>query len=372
MFILAALLVLTSPAGAGSAEPHLASLRGGGVAMSWVEAGRGKSHALKFATYANGKWSAPRVIAERDELLASWADFPTIVEDAKGTLFAQWLQTTAAGARDVYVSATSDGGRTWRAPRLVNRDGKAVEHGFVSMLPLPNGGIAFTWLDGRETAAGHGHHHDGATQIRSVQFDAALNATNETLLDARVCDCCGTSMAMTARGAVLAYRDRSDADVRDIAVVRQSAGKWSAPSRVHADGWTIHGCPVNGPQLDARGNDAAVAWFTAANDKPRVNVVFSHDAGATWSEPVRVDGGKAAGHVDVVLLADGSAVATWIEDAGIFTRRVYANGKLDAPLKLATANNARGIGSPRATVAGNTTFVAWTDPATKSVRIAQF
>ncbi|HKR63983.1 MAG TPA: sialidase family protein [Thermoanaerobaculia bacterium] len=371
MLILAAILAIATPTGPGAAEPHVTTLRNGTVAMSWVEPGKGKNHALKFATLAGGKWSAPRVIVERADLLASWADFPMIVEDAKGTLFAQWLQTTPAGARDVYVSATPDGGKTWRAPRLINRDGKPVEHGFVSMLARPEGGVTVAWLDGRETSEGHGHHHAGTTQLRSVELDAALNASGETVVDARVCDCCGTSMARTTRGAALVYRDRLEKEVRDISIVTQAAGKWSAPARVHADDWTIEGCPVNGPQIDARGKDAAVAWFTLAHDQPRVNVAFSHDGGATWSNATRIDTSKSFGHVDVLLLNDDSALVTWIESAGIFARRVRSDGHADAPVRLSDANEARRVGFPRMTLAGKTAFFAWTDTAAKTVRVAQ-
>ena len=37
---------------------------------------------------------------------------------------------------------------------MLNRDGKKNEHGFVSLAPLPGGGVAATWLDGRHTIFG--------------------------------------------------------------------------------------------------------------------------------------------------------------------------------------------------------------------------
>jgi hypothetical protein len=375
--LLAALVMIEPPAASGSAEPHLTSLRDGGVAMSWLEPARDKRHALKLAMYRKGKWSAPRVIAERDDFFVNWADFPSIVEDRRGTLFAQWLQKSAAGAYayDVWITSSRDEGKSWKTPRILHSDRKPGEHGFVSMAPLAKGGIAVTWLDSREMAAGH-HGHEGAMGLRYVEVDSALAITRESLLDARVCECCTTGMAMTANGPLIVYRDRSNEEIRDIAFVRRTGTTWTTPARVHADGWKIEGCPVNGPQADARGRNVAVAWFTAPADKAMVNLAFSRDAGAKFGKPVRIDGGNAVGRVDVLMLADGSALVTWIEgtadNSSILVRRVYADGRLAAPQKLAATTSARGAGFPRATLTGNTAWFAWTDLAAKKIRVAKF
>lgn len=372
--VLATLLTLPSPAGKGAAEPHLAARADGTVVMSWLEQG-----VLKFASLKNGRWSSPRTIVEGKELFVNWADFPSIVDDGRGVLFAHWLQKSGKGtySYDVWVTSSSDDGKTWRKPLLVNRDGKQAEHGFVSFAPLPAGGVALVWLDGREMKEeGHGGHdggHEGAMTLRYAEIDAALKVRDESVLDARVCECCGTTMAMTAQGPLVAYRDRSGDEVRDIAYTRRTDGKWSNPARVRVDNWKIPGCPVNGPQVDARGERAALAWFTAASEKPQVQVAFSRDAGATFGRAVRVDRGNAVGRVDVLLLKDGGALVTWIEgaadNAGIFARRVSSDGKLGEPVKLAATSSARASGFPRAVLAGTTAYFAWTDPAAKTVKV---
>jgi hypothetical protein len=374
--VLATLLSLPSPAGSGAAQPHLAARMDGTVVMSWLEGG-----VLKFASLKNGRWSPARTIVQGKELVVNWADFPSIVDDGRGVLFAHWLQAAGKGkySYDVWVTSSSDDGKTWRKPLLVNRDGKQAEHGFVSMAPLPAGGVALVWLDGREMKAEEhgvhtGHGGDmGSMTLRYAELDAALKVHNESVLDARVCECCSTGMAMTSRGPLVAYRDRSSEEVRDIAFTRRTGGKWSNPTRVRVDNWKIPGCPVNGPQVDARGERAALAWFTAAKEKPQVQVAFSRDAGETFGRAVRVDRGNATGRVDVLLLNDGSALVTWIEgaanDAGIFARRVYPDGKADAPVKLAATSSARASGFPRAALLGTTAYFAWTDPAAKTVKV---
>ncbi|HEX8617746.1 MAG TPA: sialidase family protein, partial [Thermoanaerobaculia bacterium] len=360
--VLAALLSLPSPAGTGSSAPHLASRADGAVLMSWLEEGT-----LKFAALERGRWTAPRTIVEGKELFVNWADFPSVIDDGHGVLFAHWLQKSGKGtyAYDVWVTSSGDGGKTWRKPLLVNRDGKQAEHGFVSFAALPKGGVALVWLDGREMQEGHGHGHSGSMMLRYAELDAALNVRAESMLDARVCECCSTAMTMTGRGPLVAYRDRSGDEVRDIAFTRLVDGKWSNPARVRADNWKVPGCPVNGPQVDARGDRAALAWFTGAKETPQVQVAFSSDAGATFGRATRVDRGNALGRVDVLLLNDGSALVTWIEgaakDAAIFARRVHPDGRSDEPVKLAAITSARSSGFPRATLVGTTAYFAFTD-----------
>jgi len=367
--ILAAALALSSPASVGSAEPHLTTTRSGALVLSWLEPAQAKRHALKLAMYEKGKWSEPLVVAERDDFFVNWADFPSVVEDAKGTLFAHWLQKSGAStyAYDVWITSSRNGGKTWTKPKLVNRDGKEAEHGFVSMVPLSKSGIGIVWLDGRDA---------DSMSVRYAEVDAALNFTGETVLDAKTCECCGTAMAMTSRGPLVAYRDRSDEEIRDISIARRSGGKWSAPVRVHADDWKINGCPVNGPQLAARGNATVLAWFTSANDAPRVNVAFSNDGGASFGKAVRVDGGKdAVGRVEALMLADGSSLVVWIEgagqNAGVLMRRVWPNGRLGEVTKLASTSAARAAGFPRGALLGDSAYFAWTDPGEKRVRVAR-
>jgi hypothetical protein len=53
------------------------------------------------------------------------------------------------------------------------------------------------------------------------------------------------------------------------------------------------------------------------------------------------------------------------------TRRIRANGTMDVPVKLAPTSAARASGFPRAAIAGKSAYFAWTDPATKQIRIAK-
>jgi len=359
---------LAVPAGTDSGEPFLSS-SDDTVLMSWIGRSAEGVRQVLFSSWTGGRWSEPKVVAEGEGLLVNVADFPSVVAGAGGTLWAHWLDKHAGGTGyGIRVSRSIDGGATWSAPWVPHEDAPAGEHGFVSTVPTA-GGAGIVWLDGRGYVAAPGG--DPATMETALYYRAA-GATGpagpEMLLDARVCDCCQTDVAVTARGAVLAYRDRSPDEIRDIRVAwMEEDGTWSDGGLVHEDGWETGACPINGPAIAARGEDVAVAWFTAAGGEARVNVAFSTDAARGFRRPVRVDDGAPAGRVDVVLLEDGSALVSWLERTGgdgaeVRLRRVGPGGQRLETVSASGPFTERAGGFPRLARADDgAIIVAWTD-----------
>src|SRR5262249_49464954 len=154
-----------------------------------------------------------------------------------------------------------------------------------------------------------------------------------------VCDCCPTAAVMTASGPLVAYRGRSAGEIRDIMVTRMDGGRWSNPVALHADGWKIAGCPVNGPALAAEAQRVAAVWFTEADEKARVQLAFWNEAGVHFGTSVRVDEGQPLGRAQVKLLRGGDALVAWLEGTGsdvkLEVRRVGATGTLGAPMTIA-------------------------------------
>lgn len=367
-----------SPALAGSRVPNLAAFPDGRIAMSWMEPATGGGMLFRLAVYDGRHWSRPSTIAAGDSFFVNWADVPSVRPIGGDRLAAHWLWRTSEGtySYDVRVSQSEDGGRTWSTPVTPHRDGTASEHGFVSLLPDSGGALA-VWLDGRKTA-GHGEDAPGPMPnmtIRAASITSNGGLRGEAELDGRTCDCCPTSAVTTSRGVLVAYRDRDADEVRDIYVTRREAGVWTAPHPVHADKWQITGCPVNGPSLAATGSHVAIGWFTAAADSPRVYVAFSEDAGDRFGPPVRIDEGNTLGRVSVALLADGSALATWLEasgkDAFLRVRRIPVAGPPEAAITVARTSATRSSGCPRVVTSGRTTLIAWTESGTTpKVRLA--
>ena len=366
---------VAAPAAPGAAESFLSTDRDGDVLFSWLEPATAPGRfALRFARHHGDTWSAATTIFESSDFFVNWADFPSITSDRNGALIVHWLQKsgTSTYAYDVRYSLSRDRGAHWSSPMLLNRDGKLVEHGFVSIVAQPTSGFAAVWLDGREMSEGK---EEGDMTIRYADVGADGRISHGFVLDKRTCECCTTAAALTSDGVVAAFRDRSDKEIRDIAIARVVRGRAELPFIVSDDGWQIQGCPVNGPQIDARGKNVALAWFTGAKDQSRVNVAFSRDSGKSFAAPIRVDDGSPMGRVDILLLPSGDALVTWMEGLGnaaqVSARRVSASGRLGRVVKLADSSAARSSGFPRATLVGSQVWFTWTEPASpKRVHIA--
>ena|SRR5215213_1499640 len=360
-----------SPTDGDSREPELTATPDGRMILSWVEKLGDKRYALRAATLDQNGWSNTQTVAQGDNWFINWADFPSVIALKDGTLAAHWLAKSGSAtyAYNVNISRSNDGGKSWIKPIVPHRDNTQTEHGFVSLIPLPDGRLGAVWLDGRnlknmKETDEHGPSTESMT-LRYAAIGADGSSSDETELDERVCECCQTSAAVTSEGPVAVYRDRSPSEVRDIYIVRQVNGSWTRPQAVFADNWQINGCPVNGPVIATDQARVAVAWFTSVADTPRVKIAFSQDAGATFSQPVQVDDGESVGRVDALLLPDGSALVCWlsgnVEGGAIKVRRVRADGSVGPAAVIAKTDISRSSGFPRMARLGGEVHFAWTE-----------
>jgi len=366
------IVAIASPAGPGSAQPQL-TVSSRGILLSWVER-TADAAGLKFAERTSDGWSAVRTVSSGRDWFVNWADVPSVLRLNDGSLYGHWLQKSGPGtyAYDVRLARSTDDGRTWNTSFTPHSDGTKTEHGFASLYQMPgDGGLGLVWLDGRAMKSGHGEHGGGDMSVRSATFDRTGRQLTESPVDLRVCECCPTAAAVTAEGPIVAYRDRSDTEIRDIYVSRFAGGKWSDPAPVHRDNWQITACPVNGPALSAEGKTVALAWFTAKGDEGHTFIAFSSDSGRTFGRPIRLDDASALGRVDAALLADGSAIATWIEfadgKAQFRMRRVTPNGDRGAATTVAGLSANRASGYPRMARFGEELIFAWTESGTPSI-----
>jgi hypothetical protein len=366
-FELGAPRILEGPAPPGSTAPNLAVGLDERLYLSWIESRAGR-HALRFSTWSDNAWSPPRTIAAGEDWFVNWADIPSMAVLEDGTIAAHWLVKSGgeAYAYDVQVALSRDAGATWSDPVRPHGDGTKTEHGFVSLVATAEGNFEILWLDGRNT----GRPSPGPMTLRHATLEADGELAGEMLVDDRVCDCCSTDALRTGDGAMLvAYRDRSSSEVRDISVSRLSESKWSTPSSVHNDNWEIAACPVNGPALASDGETVAIAWFTAARGMPSVHLAFSTNGGRSFGPPLRIDEGRPHGRVDVVMADDGSALVSWLEgsddEARILIRRAHPSGTSE-PSLVAVTTGSRSSGVPRMVRFEDTIVVAWTEPTEPS------
>ncbi|MFH6603911.1 hypothetical protein ACEZ3G_10525 [Maribacter algicola] len=353
---------MDNPAGMGSALPFLFS-DGKSALLSWVEPADDSLMALKYSRLEGQTWSAPQVVVAGGDWFVNWADFPAISEN-QGHLLSHILKKSSEGtySYDVKLNLKKTDEGQWTTDLPLHTDNTPTEHGFVSSLPYENG-FFITWLDGRNTIENEVGKR-GAMAVRAAKIDVDGTLIDEQELDARTCDCCQTTAAITHNGPVVIYRDRSEDEIRDISIVRQVKGQWSAPKSIHEDGWQIKGCPVNGPKAAALGNRLAVAWFTAANDRPAVNLIFSEDGGATFDAPIQISAINAIGRVDVLMLDEENAFVSWMEadenGAVLNAAKVNRNGTKGKIHAIAPLDASRKTGFPQMEMVGDKIYFAWT------------
>ena len=374
----------------GSASPGLAVTPGGGLLLSWINSQQGRRHVLQFAAYSTdlGRWMhSPATIAVGNSMFVNWADAPHMAATPDGALWAHWLQKSgeAPYAYDVVLTRSRDGGANWAPPVMAHDDGTRTEHGFVSLWAQGDGALGLAWLDGRNTGGGGHDAHDaaaGAMTLRAATFDADLQRSGDAELDARVCDCCQTAVAATSKGALLVYRGRGADEVRDIHATRFDGSAWSAPKPVHADGWTMPACPVNGPDVTAQGDAVVAGWYTEAAGTPEVRLAASRDAGDAFAPPVMLDRGEAVlGRVALALDArqawvlwqreDGAGQSLWLSRRSPDLATEYERIEVARP-----QGRGRATGFPQLAVVDEAAYVVWTDvadgvPSLKGARVAR-
>ncbi len=368
----ATLEIISTPCESGG-EPNLHITNSGKALLSWVEYTNDSTDALVYSTLLEAGWSKPKLIAYGRDWFVNWADFPSLVTfgNKEDHLAAHWLQKSAAGTYDydIKIAQSLDDGENWQPPFLLNQDGIAAEHGFVTMIPTNDNTIFATWLDGRYTKTendsdGHEHEHGGAMTLRGGFIHSDNTLTGDVELDSRVCDCCQTSAARTSNGVIVAYRDRSEEEIRDISIVRQVGFDWTRPRKLFADNWEIAGCPVNGPKIIADGEKVAIAWFTMANDTARVKVAFSEDAGASFSTAFIVDEGQPLGRVDIAFKGE-EVVVSWLEQKNKIAEIRYATftlkGEKISSKLLVKTSPIRSSGFPIMERYGDQLLFAWTE-----------
>jgi hypothetical protein len=375
------LTMLQSPAADGARFPAIAADSTGRVVLTWAERDRDSVPAIRFSVRTSGGvWQRPETLVRDSALLVNFADFASVVPMDDGRLVGQWLRRPvgehAPHAYELFLAQSVNDGGIWSAPVVPHGRVHPGEHGFASLLSMPGSATSVIFLNGSRSTAS-----PRAMVLDHVIFDSAAKVLARTPVDDRVCDCCQTDAAMTSHGPVVVYRDRSPEEIRDITLARWSEvggsqGQWSTTS-VHADGWHIDGCPVNGPAVAGRGERVVVAWFTAARDTARVRLAFSSDAGATFDSPLDLATGPAAlGRVDVVMLDDGSAVVTWLqrdsrEVAEVRVAVVRPDRTVAWQGVAGRTDAGRSSGFPRMARAGGDVLLAWTETGTPSrVRIA--
>ena len=333
--------------------------------MIWYE---GDKH-IVMSEFTGEKWTPKDTVVSSELFFKNWADLPQIYYVGSDTIALSWLEMSGKRTYDydIKVAMSVDRGKTWSDPVIPHRDGIKGEHGFVSFFKYL-GETGIIWLDSRAMMNSDHNSSPGGMRLYASTIDPNGNLGPEIMLDDMVCECCPTSAVNTIEGPLIAYRDRSINDVRNIklAFVNDTRSQYS----INEDMWVIPGCPVNGPKMAVNGDKIAIVWYTAPNNEPKVNMAFSQDGGISFGDPIKIDNGYAIGRVDVLWLEKKSVMVSWLEEKSdngeLILKSLNAeNGSISFQTSF-PINSGRGSGYPKLAKTDDQIFITWTKTGKKT------
>jgi len=356
------------PSATDATGPRLAHGANGTILLSWMHR-KENGATLRYSRLGPGKWLDPVDVVTDPNMFVNWADLPSVIPLGNGHWAAHWLSKSAAAtyAYDVLLAQSPDNGQSWSEPVRPHTDDTPTEHGFVS-IHAEGDSTALLWLDGRKTGVEAADDPSANSMtLRSAVIGPHGELRQEQLVDDMVCDCCQTDVAISSDGPIAVYRDRTAGEIRDIYITRFLEDQWQSGSPIAEDGWEISGCPVNGPAIDADADLVAIAWFSAAGNRPVVRAAISTNAGRTFKQPVEIASARASGHVGIAVIDRSSVAVSWVESDNrgtnaIKIRSLTTSGSLGAASTVGRSELKRIY--PQLIRSDDKLIFAWTDDIT--------
>jgi hypothetical protein len=391
---LTVLLAMAAPAradtqlgvpGRANSTPWVAAI-GSFVVVTWAAAAGGKGDIYSAVSRDGGQtFDAPvRVNRAAGEARIGGEMAPRVALHLEKT--GEPVITVLWNARDssssaVRMARSRDGGRTFDAPSTLQSKGAGGDRGWQALAVDMEGAPHAIWLDHREMAAAkheeHKGEHDGVAMAqRSALYYKGQGPEQE--LFKGVCYCCKTAMAVGPKGEIVAaWRHVFAGNFRDMGftISRDGGRSFSPLVRVSEDGWSIAGCPDDGPAIAIDASSMVhLAWPTVLNGDEGAILYSTSRDGKSFSRPVRVPtlGAPKPSHPFVMIDRRGRTIVAWDE---------LRNGVRTAALRRSIAPQTASFGEadilddkepamyPVTAVVSNGIVAAWTSGPPQSSRI---
>jgi hypothetical protein len=326
--------------GVNSAEPAVAQLEDGNVAVVWAEHGDSGTRVLMRKFGKDGATAGDVVRVDSKDAAKTWhGDPPTIEIAPDGTIYVGWTASIPnAQGTTLYVSASRDGGKLFEAPVKVNDDNTSASHGMHSLAVDENGRLYVAWLDERYLGEMHEPemHHDEMVKTEpnaelyfATSTDGGRTFSANKMIARDACPCCKTSIVAPDKSGrmFIGWRQVLPGSFRHISVIGSADGgqTFAQPIVVADDKWKIDACPVSGPSLDVTADGLEVAWYAGGDAGPH-GIYWTHTSDLNdlqFSEPLLVAEARATG---TPMLHDNRVLWT---DSGKLRTAMIAGGKVN-------------------------------------------
>jgi hypothetical protein len=321
------LLVRVSAEGVDAAEPVTSVAPDGNFYVAWVNHEPNNRADVMIARHEAGPTpgAAVRVNPDAGTATAWRGDQPSLAVGKNGSVYVVWtarVESNGKKGTDLYLSVSSDMGRTFGAPVKINDDKVPAAHGMHSLGVADDGRIYVSWLDERNVAApapstkAEGHHMESNRDLFIADSgDGGRTFSRNRKIAADACPCCKTALAIALDGTVyVSWRHVLPGNYRHIAVTSSTdaGATFSKPVIVSDDKWVLHGCPVSGPSL-ALADDGTlkVLWYAAGEaNAPGLYFAESKDKAQTFSARQLLAQGSVRG-TPVLAAGNNAGVAVW-------------------------------------------------------------
>jgi len=329
-------------------QPQLAA-GNGTVAMAFANGG---AIMLAFSSDGGRSFAPPHKVSEAPVLATGRHRGPRVLITARDIVVSAVVGNTLATGEhahglpsdgDLVVWRSSDKGKTWSKPSIVNDVPGAPREGLHSIVSDGHGELAAAWLDLREKGTrlyGAFSKDDGATWSTNVLIYEAPGGT--------ICQCCAPSLAATGPGSFTVMFRNVLGDSRDLYSLKLAGGKViSKPVKVGSGTWTINACPMDGGGMLYSHGEIVSAWrrdsevYLSTPSQPETKIGEGVDIALAESNGTRYVAWQKAGKVLVwmngksetlveqgggfpalVGLPEGGALAAWEAEGAISTRRL--------------------------------------------------
>ena len=269
-----------------------------------------------------GKSFSPPVQVTRDRLNLDWGPDarPKLAIDAKGDIalaFSTFRDQAFNG--QVLTTRSTDGGRSFESPKPITANNESQRFEAIGFDPA--GAVFAVWLDKRNRvpAQQRGEKYDGAGLFFASSKDGGATYSDAQLAADNTCECCRLALAFDGTGhPVVVFRNIFEGGVRDHAIVTFT--DLATPGEVHRvsrDDWQIAACPHHGPSLTISPEGTYhVTWYT--NGKARKGLFYarSRDGGKTFSDPLPVGQLNRSPSRPQVIAGPHGLVMAWKEFDG--------------------------------------------------------
>ena len=374
--------------GRANSTPWVAA-SGSFVAVTWGAAANGKGDIFLAVSRDGGRTftSPTRVNSVEGNARISGEIAPRVALMARSGV-ADPLITVTWNAKDatthIRTARSRDGGRTFVDEISLQAKGAIGERGWPASALDSRGTLHTIWLDHRAMAAAkaatdpaqHKGEHDGVAMAQRSGLYYAADGMPERELFKGVCYCCKTALATGPKGEIYAaWRHVFAGNMRDMGfTMSRDGGKTFSPlMRVNQDGWSIQGCPDDGPAMavDAKGT-VHLVWPTVDNEQGVIFYATSQN-GARFTTPVRLPtlGGPKPSHPQIAISGDGRAFVAWDESReGVRRAAIAQIGSSRSPDILGDVTS-----YPVMAATASGIVVAWTsgppDRSTIGIRVVQ-